>query len=86
MPTFSDWFPVALTGTTMTVFGLIKLYGLARGIVSGRCQPMAERLCGACARPHVRGLRIVLPVLLLAVGLGELVWLWWMFYVRGEPG
>ncbi len=47
MPSFSDWFPVALTGVFMTLFGLIKLYGLARGVVSGRGRPMAERLCGS---------------------------------------
>ncbi len=47
MPTFTDWFPVAATGTVMTLFGLIKLYGLCRGVVSGRGRPIAERLCGS---------------------------------------
>src|SRR5262245_37151755 len=26
MPTFTDWFPVATTGTVMTLFGLVTLY------------------------------------------------------------
>jgi len=46
MPTFADWFPVAATGAVMTSFGLLKLYGLCRGVVSRRGRSIAERLCG----------------------------------------
>jgi len=43
---FTDWFPLALVGSTFTLFGLIKLYGLKRGIVGGRGKPAIQRLCG----------------------------------------
>jgi hypothetical protein len=46
MPEFTAWFPFALTGALMTLFGTAKLYGLCRGIVSGRDRPFVERLCG----------------------------------------
>lgn len=43
---FSDWFPLAVLGSVFTLFGLIKLYGLRRGIVGGRDKPFARKLCG----------------------------------------
>ena len=43
---FSDWFPLAVVGSLFTLLGLIKLYGLQQGIVGGRDQPLAQKLCG----------------------------------------
>jgi hypothetical protein len=43
---FANWFPLALTGTVLTLMGCLKLYGLARGIEGGRDKPVAQRLCG----------------------------------------
>jgi hypothetical protein len=46
MPAFPEWFPQALVGVTMTSFGLLKLYGLRRGIVGGKDKTFAQRACG----------------------------------------
>jgi hypothetical protein len=46
MVDFWNWFPLALVGTTFTVFGVIKLYGLRRGIVGGKDKPFSQQLCG----------------------------------------
>jgi len=46
MPTLADWLPHAVVGVTFTVFGLLKLYGLRRGIVGGRDKSVVQRACG----------------------------------------
>ena len=46
MPAFTDWFPQALVGVTMTLFGILKLYGLRCGIVGGQDKPFVQRACG----------------------------------------
>jgi len=46
MPAFADWFPQALAGVIFTLFGLLKLYGLRRGIVGGRDKSVVQRACG----------------------------------------
>jgi hypothetical protein len=46
MISLADWFPLALTGTVLTLFGCLKLYGLARGMEGGRDKPAANWLCG----------------------------------------
>ena len=46
MPAFADWFPQALVGTVFTLWGCLRLYGLARGIEGGRGKPIGHRLCG----------------------------------------
>jgi len=43
---FADWFPLAVVGTTFTLLGSIKLYGLARGVEGGIGKPFAQKLCG----------------------------------------
>jgi hypothetical protein len=40
------WLPPALVGTTFTLMGSLKLYGLFRGIVGGADKPFGTRLCG----------------------------------------
>jgi hypothetical protein len=42
----SDWFPLAVIGTTFTALGVIKLVGLKLGIVGGAGKPFKQRLCG----------------------------------------
>jgi hypothetical protein len=44
--TLSQWLPPALVGASFTAVGVLKLYGLHRGIVGGESKPFAERLCG----------------------------------------
>jgi hypothetical protein len=46
VPAFVDWFPPALVGVSFTLFGLLKLYGLRRGIIGGREKPVVQRACG----------------------------------------
>jgi hypothetical protein len=46
MISFVDWLPPALVGATMTLMGIVKLYGLSRGIVGGADKPFVIRLCG----------------------------------------
>jgi hypothetical protein len=43
---FTDWFVPLVVGTTFTLLGVLKLYGLAKGVVGGRNKPLATRLCG----------------------------------------
>jgi hypothetical protein len=46
MISFVDWLVPALVGTTFTLVGSLKLYGLSRGIVGGADQPPITSLCG----------------------------------------
>jgi hypothetical protein len=46
MISLADWLPPALVGTTFTLLGSMKLYGLWRGVVGGADKPFATRLCG----------------------------------------
>ena len=43
---FTDWFIPALIGTTFTLVGSLKLYGLSKGIVGGADKPFVTKLCG----------------------------------------
>jgi hypothetical protein len=69
-----DWLPPALVGGTFTIFGLLKFYGLARGIKGGFCKPLGQRLCGSCPG-WSRNLNIGMTVLFLLIGLVNLAWL-----------
>jgi hypothetical protein len=46
MISLSQWLPPALVGTLFTLIGLLKLYGLWKGIVGGAEKPYTTRLCG----------------------------------------
>jgi hypothetical protein len=46
MISFIDWLPPTVVGTTFTLLGSLKLYGLTRGIVGGADKPFATKLCG----------------------------------------
>ncbi len=46
MATFADWFPLAALGAIFTILGGLKIYGLVRGIVGGRGQPVFQYVCG----------------------------------------
>ncbi len=46
MSSFTDWFVPAVLGTTFTLIGALKLYGLCRGIVGGADKAFVTRLCG----------------------------------------
>lgn len=82
MIAFTDWFPLALPGSMLTLIGVLKLWGLRRGIVGGADKPLVQRLCGTCPTWESRSLRLGFPLLFLAIGLGELGWLGWLVYSR----
>ena len=42
----ADWLPPAMVGTTFTAMGILKMYGLLRGVVGGRDKPLLDYLCG----------------------------------------
>jgi hypothetical protein len=42
----ADWLPQAAVGTTFTLLGGLKLFGVSRGIVGGRDKPLFEYVCG----------------------------------------
>jgi hypothetical protein len=46
MDKFVDWFPFAIVGATLMVFGSLKLYGVLRGIENGRNKPPLQYICG----------------------------------------
>ena len=46
MDKFVDWFPFAIVGATLTVFGSLTLYGAQRWIEGGRDEPPFQHLCG----------------------------------------
>ncbi len=46
MNSFADWFVPTLIGTTFTLVGSLKLYGLSKGVVGGADQPFVVKLCG----------------------------------------
>ena len=46
MISIADWLPPAVVGTTFTLLGVLKLYGLARGVVGGANKPFITKLCG----------------------------------------
>ena len=40
MLTFGDWFPMATVGLPFTILGMLKPWGLKRGIVGGAGKPV----------------------------------------------
>ena len=73
----SAWFEPAFIGSIFTAVGLLKTYGLCRGIVGGRDKPFAQYACGMC--PTWMGntwrgrlLRYGMPLLFLGIGLWNL--------------
>jgi hypothetical protein len=41
----ADWLPPVMVGTTFTAMGILKMYGLLRGVVRGRDKPWLDYLC-----------------------------------------
>jgi hypothetical protein len=46
MISYTDWLPPAVIGVTFTLMGLLKLYGLWKGVVGGGDKPIVTRVCG----------------------------------------
>ncbi len=43
---WAEWFPPLCVGMTFSALGLLKLWGLSKGIVGGAGRPLTQRLCG----------------------------------------
>ncbi len=84
MIALSDWLPPALAGAVFTTLGLLKVYGLTRGIQGGGCKPAAQRACGSCPS-WSRRLNVGMVVLVLVLGLSNLGYFGWLLFGAGQP-
>ena len=71
------WLPSAAVGSLFTLIGLLKVYGLIRGVVGGRDKPLFQYACGTCPTWMGRTwrgrlLRYGLPFLFLGIGIWAL--------------
>lgn len=41
-----EWIPPVMVGTTFTILGAAKIYGLMVGIVGGKDVQLGQKLCG----------------------------------------
>jgi hypothetical protein len=62
-----DWFPPAVVGGTFTTLGLLKVYGIRKGIVGGGGKPASCRLLGSCPSWGKR-LNILFALVPLSIG------------------
>ena len=63
--------PLLSVGLPFTVLGILKVYGLSRGVVGGREKPMACRLMGSCPS-WSRGVNVLVTLVFCAIGIGNL--------------
>ena len=63
-----DWFPPAVVGGTFTTLGLLKVYGISKGIVGGGGKLVSCRLLGSCPS-WGRRLNVIFTVVLLGIGV-----------------
>jgi hypothetical protein len=68
MTPLPDWVPPAVVGATFTTLGLLKVYGIRKGIVGGGGKPYICRLRGSCPNWSKR-VNIIFAAVLLAIGL-----------------
>jgi len=83
---FVEWMVPFIVGLTFTIFGSLKLYGVVWGIEGGRDKPAFQYVCGTRPSWKSRGARLALPLLFLAIGLGELCWAAWRIYTAHYLG
>ena len=81
------WFTPAVLGVTFTTIGLLKIYGLCRGVIGGRNKPFFQYAIGTCPTWmgrtwRGRVLRYGLPFVFLGVGLWNWGVLGWEVYAR----
>ncbi len=76
MLALEEWLPLITVGGTFTTLGLLKVYGLKRGVVGGGGKPFKARLLGSCPTwsRHLNIFTIVLFLLLGFCFLGRLAW------------
>jgi tellurite resistance protein TehA-like permease len=66
-----DWFPPAVVGVTFMTVGLLKVYGLRKGVVGGAGKPTSCRLLGRCPS-WSKQLHLVFVLFFLGVGIMNL--------------
>jgi hypothetical protein len=81
------WFSNAVVGGVFTLVGVVKIYGLCRGIIGGRDKPFFQYACGTCPTWMGRTwrgriLRYGLPFLFLGIGIFNLGTMAWEIYAR----
>jgi hypothetical protein len=81
------WFSYALLGSVFTLVGVVKIYGLCRGVIGGRDKPFAQYACGTCPTWVGCGwkgriLRYGMPFLFLGIGIWNLAALAWEIHVH----
>jgi hypothetical protein len=81
MQSVADWLPFLIVGLSFAAVGLLKVYGLSRGIVGGGGKPASGRLCGTCPSWSRRA-NAALASLFLAIGCGYLAYFAWVVYRR----
>jgi hypothetical protein len=81
---FADWLPFLAVGLSFTVVGLLKVYGLSRGIVGGGGRPASTRICGSCPS-WSRRTNVAMACLFLIIGWGYLAYFAWTVFGRSVP-
>lgn len=71
MTTFSECLPPAAVGATFTTIGLLKVYGLRKGVIGGGGKPISCRLLGRCPS-WSKQLHLVFVWFFLGVGVVNL--------------
>jgi tellurite resistance protein TehA-like permease len=71
MTTFPEWLPPAAVGATFTTIGLLKVYGLRKGVVGGGGKPISCRLLGRCPG-WSKQLHMVFVLFFLGIGVVNL--------------
>jgi hypothetical protein len=66
-----DWLPSASMGVFFTTFGMLKIWGLRRGIIGGCGKSAMTRACGSCPSWSLP-VNIALTLLFLAIGIFNL--------------
>jgi len=46
LSSLAGWLPALLVGTTFTLLGCLKIYGVCKGVVGGAEKPFVTQLCG----------------------------------------
>jgi hypothetical protein len=63
----SNWIPLSVVGVTFTAVGLLKVYGLRKGIVGGGSRPLSCRLLGSCPS-WSKHLNVLMTAVFLIIG------------------
>jgi hypothetical protein len=83
-PGLADLLPSLVVGLSFAAVGLLKVYGLSRGVVGGSGKPASVRLCGSCPSWSRRA-NVALACLFLAIGVAYLAYFAWLVLGAHAP-